>query len=244
MSKYRVIPAITGLAHIDQSTPSDDLRKLGHGTVINAVDPFWGGGEFMYVLFSSTVSAKALCSVLPVYNATTGRWDFVAAEATSTANAGVMLGVAVMPAVSGNSGWIQVGGLTPVKSNAAVAAGTTFAVAATGQGGALAAGKQVLNAQVVGASTTTRVTAGTGVSGQFTFKVSSTDGVFIGAYVSGTGVGAAAIVSAINMDERTVTVTVANSADVSGNVTFTYNNGTIFYNVALLNRPFAQGAIT
>jgi hypothetical protein len=41
-----------------------------------------------------------------------------------------------------------------------------------------------------------------------------------------------------------VTASVANSADIAGTVTLTYNNGTIFYNVVHFNRPFAQGAIT
>ncbi len=41
-----------------------------------------------------------------------------------------------------------------------------------------------------------------------------------------------------------VTLSVATTAAVNGTVTGTYNNATIFYNVAHLNRPFAQGAIT
>jgi len=39
-------------------------------------------------------------------------------------------------------------------------------------------------------------------------------------------------------------VSVVNSAAISGNVTQTANNGTIFYNVAALSDPIAQGAIT
>lgn len=245
MSKYRALTPVVGIQHIDQTFPTDSTQRVVQGTVVEAVDPYWGGGEFIYVKFSSTVTTKALCIILPVYNSTDGRWDFVASEAPSTTIMGQMVGVAIHAAVTGAYGWLQIGGLTPVKCNAAVAADTTFSIAAAGQGGAAAAGKQVVNARIVGASTITKVTAAlTGVSGATTIQVASTDGVFVGAYASGTGVGSAAIVTAINQDERTVTVSVANSAVVTGNVTFTYNNGTIYYNVALLNRPFAQGAIT
>ncbi len=245
MSKYRALTPVVGIQHIDHTFAPDAVARCVQGTIVEAVDPYWGGGEFMYVQFSTTVTAKALCIVLPVFNATTLKWDFIASEAPSTAIMGQMLGVAQMPAVAGNFGWIQIGGLTPVKSNAAVAADTTFSIAATGQGGATVAGKQVVNARIVGASTITKVSAATGgVTGGFTVQVNNTDGMFVGAYLSGTGIGAAAIISAISNDERLITVTVANTANPSGNITATYNNAVIFYNVALLNRPFAQGAIT
>lgn len=245
MSKYKAIVPIAGTPHMDATMVPDTTQRFPMGAIIPAVDPYWGGAEFMYVYFAGTVRVKGLVVVLPVYDATLARWRFEATEAPSTTIMGQMLGVAVAAAVATKYGWVQISGLTPVNCNAAVAADTTFSIAAAGQGGAAAAGKQVVSARIVGASTITKVKASKGgVIGASTFAVADTDGVFLGCYASGTGVGAAAIVTAIDVDERTVTVSVVNSAAVTGNVTFTYNNATIFYNVALLARPFAQGAIT
>ena len=75
-------------------------------------------------------------------------------------------------------------------------------------------------------------------------QVPNSDGWFVGAYLSGTGIAAATTVSSIDPSGRFVTLSVVTTAAVSGSVTATYNNATIFYNVAHLNRPFAQGAIT
>jgi hypothetical protein len=82
------------------------------------------------------------------------------------------------------------------------------------------------------------------VTGGFQIPVANVDGWFVGGYLSGTGVGAAAIVQAIDRVGNVLTASVANTAAVTGNVTQTNNNATIFYNVVQLNRAFAQGQIT
>jgi hypothetical protein len=139
----------------------------------------------------------------------------------------------------------MVSGLTPVNGTASVAADTSFGITAAGQIGAVAAGKQILNARIVTAATqTVTATAIEGVSGSSLIRLSNVDGFFVGCYLSGTGVGASAICQAVDQNAKTITASVANSATVTGTVTGTYNNATIFYNVAKLNRPFAQGAIT
>jgi hypothetical protein len=249
MSKYRILNTLMGIQHIDQtigSVPDTTQRLPSMGAILGAVDPYWGGGEFMYVRFGGTVREKGLCVVTPTYDATSKSWFFTAVEVGNTANLGQMVGVAVLPAAVGQFGWLQISGMTPVNCAAAVAADTSFGIGAAGQGGAVAAGKQILSARIAGASTITSVKVATapGVVGGFSFSVANTDGWFVGGYVSGTGVGAAAKVTAIDTAEQIVTVSVANTAAVTGNVTFTYNNGAIYYNVAHLQRPFAQGAIT
>lgn len=249
MSKYRILATLMGIQHIDQtlgSVPDTTQRLLSMGSYIGAYDPYWGGGEFLYVRFGGTVREKGLCVLTPTFDATLRTWLFTATEVGNTANLGQMLGVAVLPATVGTYGWLQVSGLTPVNCSAAVAADAAFGIAAAGQGGANSAGKQVLSARIAGASTITSVKVATdpGVVAGFTFRVSNTDGWFVGGFVSGTGVGAAAKITAIDTAEQLVTVSVANTAAVTGNITLTYNNAVIFYNVAMLNRPFAQGAIT
>jgi hypothetical protein len=58
----------------------------------------------------------------------------------------------------------------------------------------------------------------TGTSGQTTIVVASASGIVVGQRVSGTGIGAGAVVSSINT--TTITLSVANSATVSGTVVF------------------------
>jgi hypothetical protein len=139
----------------------------------------------------------------------------------------------------------MVSGLTPINGTATVAADTAFGITAAGQIGAVSNGKQISNARIVTPATQT-VTASTieGSSGSDIIRLSNVDGFFVGGYLSGTNVGANAIVRAVDQNNRTVQASVVNAGVVSGTITCTYNNATIFYNVAHLNRAFAQGQIT
>lgn len=221
----------------------DTTERAQSGLIVNAVDPYWGGGEFMYVKANGTIRAMGLCVITPVISG--GKIVYNATEVPNTANLGRMLGVAMVPATSGQFFYVCIGGVMPVDCQAAVAADTTFGIAAAGQGGANTAGKQILNSRVVLASTTTVTKAGsTANSGSTRLNVSSSDGLFIGVFLSGTGIAALTRVTDIDSSGTVVTLSVATTAAVNGTVTATYNNATIFYNVAHLNRPFAQGAIT
>lgn len=64
----------------------------------------------------------------------------------------------------------------------------------------------------------TASTTATGVSGELTISVTSADNIEVGQSVSGTGIGAGAIVRRIN--GTTISLTVPNSATVSGTMTF------------------------
>jgi hypothetical protein len=218
---------------------------MSSGEIVGAYDPWWGAGEFLYAKASGAIRQFGLCQFAPVFNATTKQWDIVALEVTNVTIMGRPVCVAMLALADTQFGWFCVSGLVPVNCNASVAADTTFSIAAAGQGGALAAGKQIVNARIAAAATTTVVKASVqGNSGDKFFTVVDSNGFIVGGYMSGTGVGAAAILTSISADGRTISVSVANSAAVTGNITCTYNNATIFYNVAHLNRPFAQGAIT
>lgn len=223
----------------------DATPSMQTGTIVSMHDNWWGGGEFMYVKAGGAIRTFGLVQLNPAFDATLKTWNYVATEAASTAILGRTVGVAMKAMADGDYGWICVGGVVPVNSSAAVAADTTFSVAATGQGGAAAAGKQIVNARIIGASTITVAKANcTTVGLSATLNVPDSDGWFVGAYLSGTGIAAATIVSSISPDGRTVTMNNASTAVVAGTVTATYNNATIYYNVAHINRPFQQGAIT
>ena len=224
---------------------ADTDPRLQPGTMVVANDPWWGGGEFIYGKANGAIRQYGLVTCLPTFDSTNNRWDFDMVEAASTAILGVPLYVAVLALADNQYGWFQMSGLTPVNCNASVAADTTFSVAATGQGGAAAAGKQVVNARVAVAATATVAKANcTSQSASRIIQVPNSEGWFPGAYLSGTGVAAATKIVSIDPSGRFVTVSVDTTAAIAGTVTATYNNATIFYNIAMLNRPFSQGAIT
>lgn len=254
MSKFRILSPLVGVQHIDQCTvPDTTSRLLGSGGVTAASDPYWGGGEFVYCYFTAAVRAKGLVQFQPAFDATNNRWRFEAQELANTANLGRPVGVAVMPAAIGTFGWVQISGTTPVNSNAAVAANTPIGVAATGQVGANSAGKQINSALTSAQATSSAITVvkpsissayQAGTTGSALIAVTNTDGWFVGGFVSGTGIAAGATVTAIDTAEQIVTLSAVNTATVTGNITFTYNNATIFFNVIVLDRPQLQGAIT
>jgi hypothetical protein len=213
------------------------------GQILELVDPWWGAAEMIYARAGGAIRAQGLCSLLPSFQ--TNQFRFDATEVPNTANLGRMLAVAIAPMVLGDYGWFVVSGIVPVNSSAAVAVDTAIGIAAAGQAGANTAGKQILNARTVAASTTTVIKAGaTAPSGSNRLTVGNTDGWFPGIYLSGTGIAAATTVVSVDPSGRIVTLSANTTAAVNGNVTGTYNNATVFYNVVHLNRSFAQGAIT
>lgn len=217
------------------------------GTTVLGNDPVWGAGEFIYARANGAIRLFGLCVLTPVWDSTNKvyRWD--ATECPNTANLGRIVAVAQATAAlaAGQYAWFMRSGITPINGTASVAADTTFGITAAGQVGANTAGKQILGARVIQAATATVAKAGsTGVSGDTKINVPDTAGLFPGGYMSGTGVGAAAIISQVDPLGKFIIVTVANSADINGTVTQTANNATIFYNVTHLDRVIAQGAIT
>lgn len=223
-----------------QSTPAHQP-----GLIVPGTSNYWGPGEFIYARANGSIRAFGLCVVTPSFDSTNRRWNYDVTEVPNTANLGRMLAVSMAVMASGDYGWFQIAGLTPVNCSANVAADTTFGIAAAGQGGANSAGKQVLNARVAAPGTTTVAKSNcTAANASKLLQVPNSDGWFVGAYLSGTGVGAACVVSSIDPSGRFVTMSVDSTAAINGTVTATYNNATVHFNVAHLNRPFAQGAIT
>lgn len=213
------------------------------GTIATPIDPYWGGGEVI------RLKVPAGTAAIPTGGAAVWNSAFVYAILPNTTLLGQSVGFAVN-AVPLNAGfdqyaWFYIGGTVPAFSNATVAANTATGIAAAGQLGANAVSKQILNARVVVAATTTVVKANANVTtGSTLLRVSNSDGWFIGVYLSGTGIAAGATVTAIDSSGTLVTMSAAATATGSNSVTATYNNGTIFWNVVQINRPMAQGPIT
>lgn len=219
------------------------------GTYATFIDPYWGGLECVRLAIpvSTAVRVGAASTI-------TAAGSFVAVP--NTANLGQSVAFSLNDIPSNASfvqyAWFVIGGRYPVLSGASVAADTAFGITAAGQVGANSAGKQILNARVQVAATTTVVKANTGTqSGAPFLRVSNTDGWFVGMALSGTGIPASTVVGAIDAAGTQVTMfqtgtTTVQNATATGavSVTGTYNDGTRFWNVATMNRPFAQGAIT
>jgi hypothetical protein len=242
---YAVVDSIIGAPQLSMAIGQVNANPplTPPGVFLTAVDPWWGAGEFIYARANGTIRPFGLCVVTPSFQTNAYRYDVT--EVPNTANLGRMLAVSMQSMVAGDFGWFCIAGLTPVDCNASVAADTTFGIAAAGQGGANTAGKQVLNGRVMAAASATVAKANAqAASGSLQLIVPNSDGWFPGVFLSGTGIAALTRVVSISPDGRTATLSVATTAAVNGTVTATYNNATIFYNVAHLNRPFAQGAIT
>lgn len=233
-----------GAPPVNNFYDADTTQRYPLGYQMSGIDPYWGPAEFIYGKAGGAIRQYGLVICAPVFNSTTGVWDEVFSEVPNTANLGRSLYVSQGALADGEFGWFMRSGLCPVNCNASVAANTTFGIAAAGQGGANAAGKQILGGRVIAAATTTVVRAGTAANGSKILVVKDASGWFPGVYLSGTGVAAGATVESIGPDNRTVVMSAASTAAIDGNVTATYNNATIFYNVAHLDRPIAQGAIT
>lgn len=212
------------------------------GQIVPAVDPWWGAAEFIYGRANGPIRAFGLCVVTPSFQ--TNQWRYDVTEVPNTAGLGRMLGVAIQPMVAGDYGWFLITGVVPINSNASVAADSAFGIAAAGQAGAMTAGKQVLGGRSVAAATTTVVKANaTAQNASTRLTVGNSDGWFPGIYLSGTGIAAGTTVVSVDPSGRFVTLSAPTTAQVNGNVTGTYNNATVFYNVYHLNRPYAQGQI-
>lgn len=213
------------------------------GTLMTPIDPYWGGGEVIRLRVPAGTAAIPVGGVAIYNNA------FVYAQAPNTANLGQPLAVAVnavpLNASFDQYAWFYVSGSFPVLSNASVAANTAVGIAAAGQLGANSAGKQVLNARVQVAATTTVVKANSNTqAGSSQLRVPNSDGWFIGLFISGTGIPAATTITAIDASGTLITMSAAATATGSVSVTGTYNNGATFWNVLNGQRIFAQGAIT
>lgn len=240
---YKVDSNVIGNFQISAEQPVDSTAQHQTGLIVQGVSDYWGYGEFVYAQYGGTVAQYGLCAMLPTLQ--NGRLDLVATHVPNTANLGYPVFVAMLGGAIGNFGWFMRAGVTPVNGTASVAAGTVVGITAAGQIGANSAGKQILNAKnALPATTTVAKTRCRGNAGSYQINVPNADGWFVGAYLSGTGVGSSAKVVSIDPSGLFVTVDVVNSASISGTVTATYNNAAIYYNVVQLDRAFGQGAIT
>ncbi len=219
----------------------DTVQRQQLGLKVNAVDPFWGYAEFVYVKSNDAILKG---SIVRVGVAPT----FLGTLFPNTANLGQNFGVAMAPMASGTFGWIMVSGTAVYKTNATVAADAAIGIAAAGILGTNTAGKQALNVHnLVSATGTVTVTAQT-TNGTGTLQTNGYDGFFLGAALTGTGIPASTVVAALSPDGRTIFtgsaigVTGDKNSTATGSITLT---GTYTgFGQGQIQFPFSQGAIT
>lgn len=217
---------------LDFFVPDTTARHV-LGRTMWADDPYLGGGCFVY---AKAVAAYTNGTVVTISDVG------VATAVPNTAGLGVPLAVARNNFAINTYGWWQVFGVCPLKATATVTAGNPFAISGAGTVGALANGKQILNA-ISTASQTGSITKTIGTSvvvGRTKIiTVPNIDGLWIGQAVTGTGVGASAVITAINPSGNEITVDVASTATGTVTGTFTYTG----FHLCRIAFPFAQGQV-
>jgi hypothetical protein len=220
----------------------DTTARYRTGIMMDVSENYLGGAEVIYVKANGTIRMGGLVVLTPALGS--GIYSFLATEVPNTANLGRPLYVAMTSMTTGQFGWCIASGLAYVNSTASVAADVAIGIVAAGQGGAVAAGKQINNARCAAPATTTVAKTGFANAGSLILQIPSDEGWFIGAYLSGTGVASGATVVDIDPSGTQVTMSAVSTAIINGTVTATYNNSTVFYNVVHVNRAMAQGPIT
>jgi hypothetical protein len=218
----------------------DTTQRQALGMTVMAVDPFWGTGEFIYIKSADAILKGSLVMWDEAYNG---------ALLPTTTLQGFPFGVAMAPIPSASFGWLQISGRAVYKTNATVTADSAVAVAAAGIAGASVAGKQLVNVRnrISATGTVTGSALTTNGTNVLLFQ-KGYDGFFLGAALTGTGIGASAVVAGLDPDGKRVytgtaigTLSGANqTATAQVTVTGTYTG----FGSGIINRPFAQGAIT
>jgi hypothetical protein len=236
------VDGVVGSPPISFAGAPDTTQKMPLGTILSAVDPYWGGAEFIYLQMPLSTALK-VGGVLS-YDAATA---FLAAQMANTAILGKAAALAVNVVASSASaqyGWGCISGQFPCWSSGTIAANTGLGIVAAGQAGTLAAGKALNGCRVTLPATTAVAKTAKTVNGSPTLQVSTTDGWFPGIAVTGTGIPASTIISSLGVDGKTVTMSANATADGSVTVTGTYNDATNFFNIVTCNRLSMQGPIT
>ena len=213
------------------------------GTVTTANVPNWGQVELLYVAnrSSSTFIPGRLVHVDK---------DFGLLDMPNTGNTGRPVAVCLTHFSAGNvtpqGGWVLLSGMCPVSYSVAATAGAVYFAAAGQATPTLTAGKQIVNATCLIAASGSFTRPVTTVTGSSRVAVPSLNGVYVGQAISGTGIPASSVVSAIPAGDTAVIIgsaigtPVAATASATVTGTFTHTG----YGICLVNRPFVQGNIT
>lgn len=232
---------------------SDDVQEMARGTLIAAAGtdfdatvnvPNWGSAEIMYVGYTGAATTPPGTLVVADKNFR------VTATAASEANTGrpvyVTLSNFAIGSVTEQFGWVLRAGICPVRYSVAATAGRVFGGTAGLATPTAAAGVQILNAICLIAASGSFTRAVQTRSGSSQVKMGNVAGVFVGQAISGTGIPASSVVSAINPDGTSVIIGSAVgtpvNATATGGVTGTFTH--TGFGICQIDRPTFQSQIT
>ena len=213
----------------------DLVQRFDLGTVVTGVDPYWGSGTFVY--------GKAGAAITAIGRLSMPDQAMLFGDVPNTVGTGFPVFINIYPMAIGEFGWFQAAGNMIMQAASAVAADAVFGVAAAGQAGAIANGKQILGARCRLPVTTTVAKTNCIVAPGGRLKdivVPGIEGWFHGVTLSGTGIPASSTVTAINPSRHVVTMSGdATAAGQNVTVTATYTG----FIVAFCNNPHVQGQV-
>lgn len=236
---FAAISGFVGTQPFNDWFAPDTTQRHALGTTVNAVDPFWGTGKFVYVKSNDAILKGSAVM-----------WDEVyqAALLPSTVTQGFPFAIAMAPMASGTYGWVQTEGRAVYKTNATVAADGVLAIAAAGILGATATGKQLLGIRNRIAATGTKTFTALTYNGLGYVDVQGGyDGAFLGMALSGTGIPASTFVAGLDPNGKRILLgsaiaTFDKTATASGSITLT---GTYTgYGSGMLNNPSCMQIVT
>jgi hypothetical protein len=240
---YAPVNTLAGVQPFNDWFVPDTVQRMVLGIVVDAIDPFWGYGRFVYGKAANAISKGNVC--MQQVGPPLGTYDKVA----NAANAGSCVAIAMAPIPANGFGWFLIEGNAVVATNATVAAGAAIGVAAAGVLGTNTAGKQLLGCNVLKSATATQTWANVQEVGNSSVLItpSGYDGAFVGMALSGTGIPGATVVAKLDPDGRSIYMgsaigVIDKVATAAGLVTLT---GTYTgFGLVQVNTAFVQGAIT
>lgn len=213
----------------------DTVQRFDLGTIDDGVDPYWGSGRFVY--------GKAGAAIAAIGRLSMPNELMAFGDVPNTAGTGFPVFVNIYPMAISTFGWFQSSGNMIMQAASAVAADAVFGVAAAGQAGAIANGKQILGARCRLPVTTTVAKTNCIVAPAGRLKdiiVSGIEGWFHGVTLSGTGIPASSEITSINPSRHLVTMEGDATAAGQGiTVTATYTG----FIVAFCSNPHVQGQV-
>jgi len=232
---------------------SDDVKEMALGTYVQAVGTDydttanvanWGACELMYV---SSVGAGV---ILPGTLVVVDKNFRITATAASEANTGRTVYVALTNFAIGSTteqyGWILRKGICPIRYSVAATAGNVYGGTAGVATPTPAIGVQILNARCLIAAAATFTRAGKTQIGSSRVRFGNVGGMFVGQAISGTGIPASSVISAIDPNGTDVIIGSAVgtpvAATATGTVTVTMTN--TGFGICQVDSPSFQSQIT
>lgn len=234
---YAPVHPVAGLQAINELFTPDttggsgaDGRRFPAGMCVDAVDPYFGFGKFMYLKAGAAHNPGRLVIISDE--------TMVNADLPNVTLQGFPFLVARQVMAQNSWGWYQFEGVTPIQTTASVAAGVAVGIGAAGQAGTNSASKQLLGTRVLRASTFTLTKTAMTTNGSAVIQLTNVDGLFYGLTISGTGVSGT--ITAIDASQNRLTLSANATATGTITATFTYTGFLLVH----INTPVAQGAIT